>query len=155
MRPARRSIRLKGYDYSQPGAYFVTICVRHGEPLLGAISAGYVELTPFGQVVQNCWNDLPRHYPHVELDEFVIMPEHVHAILVIAALEKQNTREKHGLNEIVRALKSYSSRRINQLRGTPRVPFWQRDYYERVIRSEAEWAVIRRYIQENPVRREK
>jgi putative transposase len=127
-RPERRSIRLKGYDYSQPGAYFVTICVRQGEPLLGTIASGLVELSSYGQVVQHCGNDLPRHYPQVELNEFVIMPEHVHGILVLKAQEMQKTRTQHGLTGIVRVLKSYSARRINQLRGTSGAPFWQRDY---------------------------
>ena len=79
----RRSIRLKGYDYSQAGAYFVTICTKDRGCLFGEIIDGEMVLNPFGEVVQACWDDLPRHYPHVELDAFVIMPNHLHGIIII------------------------------------------------------------------------
>jgi len=80
----RHSIRLKDYDYSQAGAYFVTICTRDREGLFGEIAEGLMRLSPFGEIIRACWDNLPRHYPHVALDAFVIMPNHIHGIIVLA-----------------------------------------------------------------------
>ncbi|MGD9486401.1 MAG: transposase [Calditrichaceae bacterium] len=79
----RRSIRLREYDYSQSGAYFVTMCAQNRECLFGEITDGKMILNDAGRVVEQCWNDITIHFPHVELDEFVIMPNHVHGILII------------------------------------------------------------------------
>ncbi|MDP9371527.1 MAG: transposase [Chloroflexota bacterium] len=79
----RRSIRLKGYDYSQAGAYFVTICVRWRERLLGEVVDGETCPNAYGAIVARCWDDLPRHYPTVELDAFVVMPNHVHGVILL------------------------------------------------------------------------
>ncbi|MCI0596714.1 MAG: hypothetical protein L0Z48_09285, partial [candidate division Zixibacteria bacterium] len=79
----RRSIRLKEYDYAQAGAYFVTICTQGREGLFGGIKNGGMELNPAGQMVQTVWEELPRRFPDIELDEFIIMPNHVHGIIVI------------------------------------------------------------------------
>jgi len=159
----RRSMRLRDYDYASPGVYFVTICTHGGECLLGDVVGGYVQLNNCGQAVQACWGDLPKHYPHVRLDALVIMPNHVHGIIVLvddtgAGLRPAPTRpapagtKRHGLPEIVCALKSFSARRINQLRNTPGQPVWQRNYYEHVVRDEDELYHIRRYIAENPLK---
>jgi REP element-mobilizing transposase RayT len=149
----RRSIRLKNYDYSQAGAYFVTICIQNKECLFGAIEAGKMSLNEYGQVTTTCWRDLPVHYPQIELDEFVIMPNHTHGIIVInhvgagfkpahvnpdktyqtpkirAGLKPAPTLKSHGLPEIIRAFKTFSSKHINQIRNSPGVPVWQRNYY--------------------------
>ena len=122
----RRSIRLTEYDYASPGAYSITICVRGHECILGSVVGGDMVLSEAGQVTEVQWRGLPRHYPHVELDAFVVMPHHV------------------------RGFKTFSARRINVMRGTRRQPFWQRNYYERVIRNERELAAIRDYIVQNP-----
>ena len=79
----RRSIRLKGYDYTQPGAYFVTICTLDRACLFGEIMQGEMWLNDCGRVAEKCWLDIPSHFPHVELDAFVIMPNHIHGILWI------------------------------------------------------------------------
>jgi REP element-mobilizing transposase RayT len=82
----RRSIRLQGYDYSRPGAYFVTICLQEKDShLLGEVVTGKVQGSRYGEIVLKCWNRLPRHYPNVILDEFVVMPNHVHGIILIGA----------------------------------------------------------------------
>ena len=156
----RRSIRLPGYDYAQPGAYFVTLCTHDREALFGEVMADAMRLNPYGEIVSMVWQDLPRHYPRVELDAFVIMPNHVHGIIVLndddgvgAGLRPAPTLTKrHPLSEIVRAFKSFSARRINALRATPGVPVWQRNYYEHIIRNELEWDAIRKYIDLNPDR---
>ena len=79
----RRSIRLKGYDYAQPGVYFVTICVQHRECLFGTIVDGEMRLNDAGQMVESWWNRLPGKFPTIETDEFVVMPNHVHGIIAI------------------------------------------------------------------------
>jgi REP element-mobilizing transposase RayT len=153
----RRSIRLRGYDYSQTGAYFVTICIQNRECLFGEIVGGEMQLNDVGKIVQMTWDALPSHYPHIELDEWVVMPNHFHSIIVLAnvgagsvgaGLKPAPTR--HGLPEIVRALKTFSSRRINELRQTPGTKLWQRNYWEHIIRNETELNRIREYIQNNP-----
>jgi len=77
----RRSIRLKHYDYSEPGDYFVTICTKNRKCLLGNIVDGKMVLNKLGLIVKRCWHDLPNHYPNVILDEFIIMPNHIHGII--------------------------------------------------------------------------
>ena len=79
----RRSIRIKDYDYSQAGAYFITICTRERENFLGIIADGSMKLSPFGEIVEVCWENLPYHYPYIILNDFVIMPNHVHGIIVL------------------------------------------------------------------------
>ncbi len=79
----RKSIRLKEFDYSQPGAYFVTICTRDREHIFGEIVDGEMRLNANGQIVEECWETLPSHYPNMELDAFIVMPNHVHGIIVI------------------------------------------------------------------------
>jgi putative transposase len=142
----RRSIRLKGHDYSLPGAYFVTTDTWQGEHLFGEVVGGNMELNLLGQVVLQAWHDLPNHYENVILDAFCIMPNHIHGIIVLVDAPRQ-----HGLPEIVRALKSFSARRINRQRGTPGFPVWQRNYYEHILRNDDELAKARHYIIHNPL----
>jgi len=86
----RRSIRLKEYDYSQPGEYFVTICAEGRNHLFGQIDDDAMQENELGKVVRNCWQEMPKHYPNVELDEFVLMPNHVHGIVLINPVGVQN-----------------------------------------------------------------
>ena len=81
--PARKSPRLKGYDYAQDGAYFVTICTRNRVCLFGGVVDEAVELNVYGRIVEACWHDLSHHYPNIELDTFVVMPNHVHGIIIL------------------------------------------------------------------------
>ena len=169
----RRSIRLPDYDYSREGAYFVTICAHERECLFGEAGDGRVVMNSNGRIVLEAWHDLPQHYPQVALDSFVVMPNHVHGIIVInnpvgaqfIAPESANPAPGHrgALNQgamnraptvgaIVRAFKARCTHAINQSRNAPGVPVWQRNYYERVIRDDRELAGIRQYIAENPVR---
>ena len=146
----RRSIRLRGYDYTLAGAYFVTICTQARVCLFGDIVVDKMRLNAAGQLLQAAWDALPDHYPHVELDEFVIMPNHVHGIIVLNS-DPAVTTTRHGLPEIVRALKTFSSRHINEQNQTEGVQLWQRNYWEHVIREESELNSIREYIQNNPL----
>jgi REP element-mobilizing transposase RayT len=79
----RRSIRLQGYDYTSPGGYFVTLCVYQRRHLFGEVVKGEMQLTPYGRVVDTYWSRIPRHFPHVELDAWVVMPDHFHGIIFI------------------------------------------------------------------------
>ncbi len=221
----RRSIRLKGYDYSQPGAYFVTIVTHNRVCLFGEAVNGDMRLNRYGEIVQHAWFDLSRHYPYVRLGAFCVMPNHIHAIIIIvddnhdddgnddvgAGLRPAPTwvspadcgaipgddgaarvddrasptdvgappvdggaapaddgaapadcgaipiddgaaSPRHPLPEIVRALKSFSARRINDIRQTPGVPVWQRNYYDRIIRNAMEYNCVHHYIETNPAR---
>ncbi len=159
----RRSIRLPSYDYGRPGSYFVTVCTNQRLCLFGEVVGGEVNLSPYGGVVMNCWHDLVNHYAHVELDAFVVMPNHIHGIIVLTDVDSRTDvgaglkpapttarSRSYGLPEIVRAFKTFSSRRINEARGTPGESVWQRNYFERVIRDEAELDRTREYIGGNP-----
>jgi len=167
----RRSIRLKGYDYSSPGAYFITICALEKDDFFGKIEKGCMILNEFGRITEFVWNDLPNHNPHISLDAHVIMPDHFHGIIIIgdhrvgAGSEPAPTntaRAKipakiHGLPEIVRQFKTFSARRINESRKSDETlcskhatPVWQRNYYEHIIRSGYEIERIRKYIYDNP-----
>ena len=160
----RRSIRLRGYDYSQSGAYYLTICTYKRKCIFGEIVDGTMVSNECGKILDYCWSDLPNHYHHIKLANHVIMPNHFHGIVIIsvgagykpaptetepAPTDPQTT---HALPEIVRGLKTFSARRINEYRNTPGIPVWQRNYYEHIIRDEESLARISKYIVENPAR---
>jgi putative transposase len=158
------SLRLPGYDYAQGGAYAVTIRTGGGEPLFGEVVDGRMYPSAYGQIAQKCCEELPLHFDHARVDTCVVMPNHLHAIIVLfeesPPLEGQATRrqEQYGkpvrgsLPTMMRSLKSAVSKAINELRGTPGESVWQRGYYEHVIRDERELNKHRRYISENPLR---
>lgn len=159
----RRSIRLKGYDYAKSGAYFVTICTQNRVCLFGAVANGEMQLNNAGQVAKRTWDALTEQFPSVRLDAFIIMPNHVHGIVMVGA---QFIAPSHGfgtatinqgvmnhaptLGEIVRAYKAASTRLIRQA-GTPDFA-WQRNYYEHIVRDEESLNRIRQYILDNPAR---
>lgn len=153
----RRSIRLKGYDYSQPGAYFVTLCVRDRECALGDVSDGEVMLSDFGQIARDFWSQVPAHFPNVSIDTFIVMPNHVHAIVVIHDPDRCTGRgevtsplRRPTLGQIVAYYKYQTTKQLNRIRDTPSTPFWQRNYYERIVRNDRELTAIRVYIAQNP-----
>jgi putative transposase len=152
----RKAIRLQGHDYSQPGEYFVTMCTKDRENLFGRIEGEKMQLSEFGDIVSLSWKDLPNHYAQVQADEFVVMPNHVHCIIIITEPDpvgegpEPSPTRRHPLSEIVRSFKTFSARRINESRRTPGVPVWQRNYYEHIIRDERSLDRIRKYIVSNP-----
>jgi putative transposase len=150
----RRSIRLQKYDYAQVGAYFVTFCVQDRECVLGEVTGDDVNLSDAGEMVAQVWDDLPSRFPGVELDAWVVMPNHVHAIVVIAGeVARQGAASSAPpLGQVMRTVKSVSAIACNRALDREGLPFWQRNYYERVIRDEEELNGIRRYIAENPTR---
>ncbi len=161
----RRSIRLQGYDYSQSGAYFVTICTHGQECILGEVIHDCVQMSLYGEMVWQTWRGLPQRFERVELDQFVVMPNHVHGIIVITPvvgaihvgaihelpLQSQTQRRRMLLPKVVGYFKMNASKAINELRGTPGIPVWQRNYYEHVVRNESELRAIQQYILDNPL----
>jgi acetate kinase len=165
----RRSIRLKGYDYSKAGAYFVTVITEDRGCLFGNEVDGEIALNSFGEAVRAEWFRSQDLRPYLILydDEFVVMPNHVHGIIWIADNQSDDvgarrrrapTLEQFGkpvsgsIPTIIRAFKSATSKRINELRSTPGESVWQRNYYDHVIRDEADLNRVREYIAANPAR---
>jgi len=145
----RRSARLAGYGYSQAGAYFVTICTHNRELSLQAESVR--------DVVRSAWCGLPARFPGVALDEFVIMPNHIHGVVVLAGAGAAGSAPTVGgaassaptLGRVVRAFKSISGIEANRALGHSNRPFWQRSYHEHIIRDEGDLDAIRQYIRAN------
>ena len=171
----RRSTRLKKYDYSTPGAYFITICTYQKECMFGEVVDGSMQLNSTGLTIHACWLTLPRHFHQLTLDGFVIMPNHLHGILWLGSdtgrgeafgqnipddrsssspnaspLQPCGTRSG-SVGAMIQTFKSVSTRRLNQLRGATGKTVWQRSYYDRIIRNEASLQQIRQYIQNNPL----
>jgi len=142
--PRRHSIPLPGYDYRQPGFYFVTICTQDHQCLLGSIVQGETSLNDAGAIAQSVWDSLPGRFAHVGLDVYCMMPNHLHGILVLAEPSKV------ALGEIVRTFKAVATRQIH---AASKAEFaWQNDYYEHIVRNEKDLARIRQYILDNPAR---
>jgi REP element-mobilizing transposase RayT len=154
----RRSIRLKGYDYRSAGAYAVTTCVNGRELSLGRVVDGEMELSDLGRVAAESWTWLEEQYPYVSLDAWVVMPNHLHGIIVIHDDDGDGGRggsrtaptKRKPLGRLIGAFKTVSTKRINQVRDTPGARFWQRNYYEKIIRNERQLHALRRYIMDNP-----
>jgi len=168
----RRSIRLKGYDYTQAGAYLVTICTHNRQPLFGEIRNGIMLLNSYGRIACPQWLQLVYRFSNLELGEWVIMPNHVHGILIITgrgeASQKRNNgqvntlitdasplrpngTESGSIGAIIQNFKSVTSRKINSQLGKSKEPIWQRSYYEHIIRNENEMQSIADYIVTNPL----
>jgi len=155
----RRSIRLPHYDYGESGGYFVTLCVHDRGCLFGEIVDGAMQLSECGALVASEWNKTADIRPQVVLDEFVVMPNHFHAIVtmevsrrgVLPYARPSFQSPSQTIGAVIRGFKSASAKRINDIRRTPGVAVWQRNYYEHVIRHENELTRIREYVVNNPL----
>ena len=147
------SLRLRDYDYSNLGAYFVTICALDRRCPFGQVVDGEMRMNPEGQIVAETWTSLPAGIP-VATDAFIVMPNHVHGIVVIEAQPSSpaSARRRMTLPLAVGRLKTLSAKNINLMRRTPGIPVWQRSYYDHVIRTPEDMDRIRQYIADNPVR---
>lgn len=170
----RHSIRLLGYDYSQAGAYFVTICTQGRACLFGDIADGEMRLNDAGGLVQAVWDEIPGHYAGIDIDLFQIMPNHIHGIIIIGITPvgagpcacpepgQTHTGQPRGvaptlsLPDVVHRFKTLTTKRyadgVKQYGWTPfpgRV--WQRNYYEHIIRNNESLNRIRAYIINNPL----
>jgi REP element-mobilizing transposase RayT len=167
----RRSVRPRDYDNAQAGAYFVTICTYQRAPILGWIIDGGMWLGARSQIVEACWAAISEHFPQVELDSFVVMPNHLHRIILIGDLAedpalrpaetgatcraptpgRKPRLEGRTLDHVVRAFKAASTKALRELEmdSTPEL-IWQRGYHEHLFRGEAALARISQYIADNP-----
>jgi putative transposase len=157
----RKSIRLKEYDYSQPGDYFVTVCTYKRENIFCTIVNESVCLSPAGDIIKRHWEEIPKYFENVELDEFIIMPNHIHGIIgltePVGAIHEsplpmtQHQRRTMTLSKIIGRFKMLSAKEINLMNKTPGHHVWQRNYYEHVIRDDKDLNNIRDYIVNNPL----
>lgn len=157
--PQRKSPRLPKWDYGAEWWYFVTICTKHHLPLFGQICDGRNTLTRLGEAARMQWTQIPLHYPSVELDYFVVMPNHVHGILILTRPAQNNSNtavgqlkppQSRSLGMIVNHYKGGITRWARQ-NGEPEFQ-WQGRYYDHIIRNERGLYQIRKYIEENPFR---
>jgi len=161
----RKPIRLIGYDYTQPGAYFVTICTHQRVPLFGTVTNGAMQLNACGRIAEAEWKRTAALRPDIAVDDFVVMPNHIHAIIVIydsRDLVPQTPVEPHdpqfarpvpgSLGTIVGAYKAAVTRQSRRLQDTISLPLWQRNYHDHIIRTEHTYHTIRHYIRDNPRR---
>jgi REP element-mobilizing transposase RayT len=154
----RNSLRLEGYDYTLPGGYFVTINTYRNESVLGMLSDGRVSLSNQGMIANTVWLNIPSHFHHVTLDAFVILPDHIHGILLITTQTWNNVDPKTNgrklaagsLSAVVRSYKSAVTKTVNEIQKTPGRKLWQRNFHDRIIRNDKSLQRIRQYIQNNP-----
>jgi REP element-mobilizing transposase RayT len=164
----RKSIRLKEYDYATPAEYFITICTYQRKWFFGEIIKEEMHLNPLGMIVREEWLRSQAIRPGIELDEFVIMPNHMHGIIIInettvgthscASLRGNTTsdvslrRQRRSLGSIIAGFKSIATKRINVERKMPYAPVWQPRYYEHIIRNDKDLYNVREYIINNPMK---
>lgn len=166
------TIRLKGWDYRAESSYFVTInSAERGIPVFGRIENGRVILSSIGKIIEETWKDIPNHFPMAVLDEFVIMPDHVHGIITLinpnhskwlseyinhyrnyatyAEYYSKISPKKGSLGSVVRSFKSAVTKRVNEELGK-NLFRWQSRYYDVIIKDNRQLKIIRRYIKNNP-----
>ena len=165
----RKLSRLKDYDYSSEGMYFVTICTHERRCLFGDIKEGEIVLNDAGWAAVQCWNDIPKHFPHTRLDEFIVMPNHVHGILCLGAdhvgannysplqskLSVQLVRPRgtsKTIGSMIRGFKIGVTKWIRQNKNMDLHNVWQRNYYDHIIRNDSDLNHIRKYIADNPLK---
>ena len=170
----RKPIRLKSYDYSQYGAYFVTICTHNCKKMFGDICNGKMVLNDVGKVVEECWLEIPQHFNRVKLDIYEVMPNHLHGIILIndgenivgdndrcTEMNCFDKRDNHGcplrirnMELIPKIMAQYKSSVTRKIRNNKNdnIRIWQRSFYDRVVRNEEELYRIREYVVNNPAK---
>ena len=168
----RRSIRLQTYDYSRGGGYFITTCTQKRVSLFGEIlptsqhpeGITTMQCNEWGAIVSDHWRGLAELHPNICLDDYVVMPNHFHGILIFtdhlndfsggnACVDRKiPTRRNMAVPKLIGRFKMQTAKAINALRGTPGVTVWQRNYWEHIIRDESEWMILREYILNNPAK---
>ncbi len=161
-RRKNKSIRLHGYDYSQAGTYFVTICTSYRKSFLGSFIDNQMTLSPIGKIAHRFWVEIPNHFNLTNLDIFIIMPNHLHGLIQISDTDDNVAAEhvqprhrfqhiiKNSVGSIIRQYKGSVTRWCNQ-NGYNKFR-WQRNFYEHIVRNEKELNRIREYIITNPIR---
>lgn len=173
--PNRQSIRLEKYDYTKQGSYFVTICTQNREHLFGEITSNNIKLNDAGKMVLSVWNEIPEFYNKIQIDEFIIMPNHIHGIIQITDTvgagpcacpnicgQPQGGGQPQGvaptvlsLPDVVHRFKTMTTKKYTDgVKQNDWIPFprklWQRNYWEHIVRNENELNQIRDYIRHNP-----
>ncbi|HKN74139.1 MAG TPA: transposase [Candidatus Acidoferrum sp.] len=162
----RRSIRLPGADYREAGGYFITICTAERNEIFGSIKDGEVLLSELGKIVRACLVQIPNHFAHASIEEYVVMPNHVHVIIALGvgaryivplhegarSPERFQKPVKGSIPTIVRTFKAAVVRQAGKELGMHVAEIWQRNYFERVLRNGQEYANASRYVAENPMR---
>ncbi len=157
---SRRTLRLQDYDYGQSGAYFVTLCTEGRRIVFGDVRDGAVRLNELGRAVETAWLSTPLVRDYVQLDAHVVMPNHLHGIIVFhsdreatpVARHKGLQSQSETLGAVIRGFKAASTRMVNDVRRLPGATVWQRGYYEHIIRTERDLNAIREYIVNNPAK---
>jgi putative transposase len=154
----RKLTRLKGYNYSQSGYYFVTICTKDRKEFFGNVEEGRMHLSRCGEIAGDFWLEISAHFEYVGIDEFSVMPNHVHGILIIeenmvgnAYMRSLQNRTKMLLSKIVQQYKASVTRKINSLESSLHFG-WQKSFYDHVIRNDRSLDNLREYITNNPLR---
>ncbi|MBT3278945.1 MAG: hypothetical protein HN909_05780 [Phycisphaerales bacterium] len=159
----RRSIRRRGQDYARAGAYFITLCAENRKSIFGQIRQETMQLYPLGHAAVQCWETIPSHFPHVRLDSFVVMPNHLHGILFLddscqepplppnvpPVWPPETKTPSRTIGSIVRGFKIGVTKWAKQ--HTSIQAIWQRDYFDRVLRDQEELVRARNYIANNPL----
>jgi REP element-mobilizing transposase RayT len=145
--PVRKRTRLKEYDYSNNAYYFITICVNDKIEVFGKVENNSVILNDYGLIIEKNLLYLMERFKSVEIDFYVIMPNHFHCIII---LENESDKNKKSISNIVGAFKSITTIELHKM-GLNNFK-WQRSFYDRIIRDEKELFNIRQYIEQNPLR---
>jgi len=158
----RQSLRINRYNYAQAGAYFITICTFEKLELFGHITDGTMVINDLGQIVGEEWIKTPIIRPNILLDQFIVMPNHVHGIIIInheirrGVLQYAPTNKlcspSQTIGAIIRGYKSATTKRINEHRQTPKRYVWQRNYFDHIIRNDRDLNNIQQYIVNNPAK---
>jgi REP element-mobilizing transposase RayT len=162
---SRKSVRLKEFDYSWSGYYFVTMVSYKRKNCFGKITDDVPHLNRVGKIVEDCWNEIPSHFPYLETDVYAVMPNHFHGIIIIqdvvcashvgaqhaAPLPENKNVKPQPLWVIVRSFKSAVTKRVHDLGLLSQEKIWQRGYYEHIIRDEQDYQKIYEYIEANPI----
>jgi REP element-mobilizing transposase RayT len=165
----RKSVRLSGHDYSGPATYFITLCTESRECLFGQVINGEMNLNESGRIVQEAWMRSPQIRSELDLDRWIVMPDHFHGIVSIrprcpftavvgatggrpatAITSGRPALQSGSLGSFIGGFKSITTKRINEIRATPDAPVWQRNYDEHIIDTDEELERMRQYIKDNP-----
>ena len=147
----RKTMRLKTHNYSA-GAYFITVCTYHKQPIFGTINNGIVELSDIGKIAEQCLILLPTIHRRIALPCHIVMPDHIHFVLMIdySTDAESTNRTKMVVPKIIQSLKSAVSKHAAACKCDCPAPIWQQSYYDRIIRNENEFHILYEYIRLNP-----
>ena len=158
MKKFRKNTRLRGYDYSQSGLYYVTVCTNYKEKILWNENS---DLSPAGKIVDDCIKFIDANYENVVIDKYCIMPNHIHLIVDLGMSESRRgslplrdivTQNNMNLHNVIGRMKSYTTKQYREISGNNDKVLWQRNFYEHIIRNDEDYAEKWKYIDENPLK---